>query len=110
MNTEIFLIGKVIKGTKQEKSKKKTTQKHSLTKMFETVLMYNSSKDQANEFSEKQCLEMLNDDVKSNDDKIQLNVENNQTSQKIKGKGNLLQLQGNFLQKRNQRNRENRQI
>ena len=79
------------------------------------VLMCNSSKDQANEFSEKQCLEMLlknikldenlkmsspvyktiennlltepdhlkhgNDDVKSNDDKIQVNIENNQPSQ-----------------------------
>ena len=115
MNTEIFLIGKVIKGTTQEKSKKKSTVKHSLTKMFETVLMCNSSKDQANEFSEKQCLDMLlknikldenlimsspickteendlliepdqlihgNEDAKSNDDKVEVNVENNQASQ-----------------------------
>ena len=32
--------------------------------MFETVLMYNSSKDQANECSEKQCLEMLLKNIK----------------------------------------------
>ena len=64
MNTEIFLIGKVIKETTQEKSKKKSTQKHSLTKIFETVLMCNSSKDQANEFSEKQYLEMLLKNIK----------------------------------------------
>ena len=77
--------------------------------------MCNSSKDQANEFSEKQCLDMLlknikldenlimsspiykttendlliepdqlihgNDDAKSNDDKVQVNVENNQAPQ-----------------------------
>ena len=35
-----------------------------LSKTFETVLMCDSSKDQANEFSEKQCLDMRIENIK----------------------------------------------
>ena len=55
MDTEIFLIGKVIKETIQEKYHKKPKWKQSLGKTFETVLMCNSSKDQANEFCFLRC-------------------------------------------------------
>ena len=64
MNTEIFLIGKVIKETRHYKSKKKSKRKQQLSKTFETVLMCDSNEDQANEFSEKQCLDMLIKNIK----------------------------------------------
>ena len=64
MDTEIFLIGKVIKETIQEKDHKMPKRKQSLGKTFETVLMCDSSKDQANEFSEQQCQDMLIKNIK----------------------------------------------
>ena len=64
MDTEIFLIGKVIKQTIPKKIKNKSRINPQSNKTFETVLMCDSSKDQANEFSEKQCLDMLIKNIK----------------------------------------------
>ena len=64
MDTEIFLIGKVIKQTIPKKINNKSTRKPPLNKTFETVLMCDSSNDQANEFSEKQCVDMLIKNIK----------------------------------------------
>merc|ERR1712127_327318 len=54
MEIDVILIGKVIKEKKNMKPKKKF---HEI--MFETVLMCDSNKLQVNEFSEKQCWDML---------------------------------------------------
>lgn len=57
METDVLLIGKIIKEIKhiQQQQKKKFVEE----KIFETVLMCDSYKLQANEFSEKQCRDML---------------------------------------------------
>ena len=58
METDAILIGKVMKGKKKHATKKENKKKfHEI--MFETLLMCDSNKLQVNEFSEKQCRDML---------------------------------------------------
>ena len=64
MDTEIFLVGKVVKETIIKKEKNRAKWNQELGKIFETVLMCDSSKIQANEFSEKQCRDMLIQNIK----------------------------------------------
>ena len=66
MDTEIFLVGKIVKETNIKKDNKRVKRKQQSSKTFETVLMCDSSKDQANEFSEKQCWDMLIKNIKGN--------------------------------------------
>ena len=66
MDTEIFLVGKIEKETNIKKDNKRVKRKQQSSKTFETVLMCDSSKDQANEFSEKQCWDMLIKNIKGN--------------------------------------------
>ena len=64
MNTEIFLVGKVVKEIIIKKEKNKAKRNQELGKIFETVLMCDSTENQINEFSEKQCRDMLIQNIK----------------------------------------------